>query len=57
MIPADFYNAIAKEFHVDPERLVSAAIALDKYSAPELTLTIIMNEQQAKALHFIKEAV
>ena len=57
MIPVEFFNAIAKEFNCDPEHLKMARVVVYPGSAPMLELTIELNAQQAKALHFIKETM
>ena len=55
MVAVEFYEDIAKEFKLDPERLKMAKLSLYPGSTPLLELTIELNAQQAKALHWIKE--
>ena len=57
VIPTEFYNAVAKEFNCDPEHLKMAKVVVYPGSAPMLELTIELNAQQAKALHWIREEV
>ena len=56
MVPVEFLNSIAKEFTIEEDRLKMAEIVLYPGSAPMLKLTIELSAQQAKALHWIKEA-
>ena len=57
MIPTEFFECIAKEFNCDPEHLKMTKVVVYPGCAPMLELTIELNAQQAKALHFIKEAM
>ena len=55
MIPTEFFNALAKEFKCDPERLKLAEVIVYPGCAPILKLHIELNAQQALALHWINE--
>lgn len=51
-----FYNAIAKEFGVDPEKIKNAMISLKPNTTPTIMLTIELTASQTNALHWIDEA-
>mgnify|MGYP001481480031 CR=1 FL=1 len=55
MVPVEFLHSIAKEFTIEEGRLKMAKIIIYPGSAPMIELTVELNAQQAKALHFIKE--